>query len=522
MTPNNQPFVSYAQNFEDVMLWRALEDVQNGFYVDVGAYLPVTNSVTKAFYDRGWRGINIEPIGTPYRKLAENRPRDINLQIAVGQSDQETVLYEIKDGLSTLNPEVAQSHREDGYQVTESSIRVKTLNAIFEEHVRSSIHFLKIDVEGHEKEVLQGIDFSHWRPWIILVESTIPNTEAPNFSVWEELILGSSYHHVYFDGLNRFYVADEHHGLDSSFSKPPNVFDNFVSHRFHEAQVSLAEKKDRIGQLAQELRAHLERLTAAQDRVLDLQNQLNHYKDTHHRELEAKNKEIFSLHEQLLNAKNEISSREQKIISLQDQLSQMEDRISSTEEKMGLLNDKVGSLEHQLSLQEEELAQKIRTLEEKEEQIRSLKNQRDDLSNQLHSTRDELRQLSQSADFYISKYHELLQSRSWKMTAPLRWVGRVFKKLSGWVALGSVKRSLFHFLQRSRNHSRVQPIADRFRAQHLDFWNRVKGILISDTSDPHAEEPAPVAQSVPGLDDDTAYFVDLFRRKHQEQNQGMI
>lgn len=54
-------FISYAQNYEDVMLWRALKHIANGFYIDVGAAWPDKHSVTKAFYDRGWRGINIEP-----------------------------------------------------------------------------------------------------------------------------------------------------------------------------------------------------------------------------------------------------------------------------------------------------------------------------------------------------------------------------------------------------------------------------------------------------------------------------
>jgi hypothetical protein len=55
-------FISYAQNNEDVLLWRALGHVQDGFYIDVGASDPVEHSVTRAFYDAGWRGINIEPL----------------------------------------------------------------------------------------------------------------------------------------------------------------------------------------------------------------------------------------------------------------------------------------------------------------------------------------------------------------------------------------------------------------------------------------------------------------------------
>jgi hypothetical protein len=35
--PQDMTFISYAQNYEDVMLWRALKDVSNGFWIDDGA-----------------------------------------------------------------------------------------------------------------------------------------------------------------------------------------------------------------------------------------------------------------------------------------------------------------------------------------------------------------------------------------------------------------------------------------------------------------------------------------------------
>lgn len=53
--------ISYAQNFEDVMLMRALASIEKGFYIDVGAAWPDQDSVTKAFYEKGWLGVNIEP-----------------------------------------------------------------------------------------------------------------------------------------------------------------------------------------------------------------------------------------------------------------------------------------------------------------------------------------------------------------------------------------------------------------------------------------------------------------------------
>ena len=54
--------ISYAQNFEDVMLWRALQHVGAGYYVDIGANDPVVDSVTRWFYEQGWSGLNIEPV----------------------------------------------------------------------------------------------------------------------------------------------------------------------------------------------------------------------------------------------------------------------------------------------------------------------------------------------------------------------------------------------------------------------------------------------------------------------------
>ena len=97
-------FFSFAQNFEDVMLHRALRGVTGGFYIDVGAADPTINSVTAAFYAMGWRGVNIEPDTRRYSLLASLRPRDTNLNAAVGQDDAEgIVFYQMeKPDLSTV------------------------------------------------------------------------------------------------------------------------------------------------------------------------------------------------------------------------------------------------------------------------------------------------------------------------------------------------------------------------------------------------------------------------------------
>ena len=222
-------FISYSQNFEDVMLWRALKDVTQGFYIDVGAHHPDHDSVTKSFYDKGWNGINIEPVAQWFELLELGRERDINLLTAVGSSEGELNFYEIPGtGLSTLDESVARLHAHNNeHEVITRNVSVRTLTDICKEYNIEDIHFLKIDVEGAEKLVIEGVNFNSINPWIILVESTYPNTQNEAFSSWEFMLLDAGYTFVYFDGLNRFYVSSEHRELTQRFSSPPNVFDDF-------------------------------------------------------------------------------------------------------------------------------------------------------------------------------------------------------------------------------------------------------------------------------------------------------
>ncbi|MDR0441742.1 MAG: FkbM family methyltransferase, partial [Candidatus Accumulibacter sp.] len=223
-------FISYAQNFEDVMLWRALGEVGQGFYIDVGANDPVIDSVTKAFYERGWRGINIEPLPSCHAALARERPEDINLQCAAGATAGELELWEPDDisGWASLSPEVVARYQGAGRQGTPRMVRVMTLGEICKQYVRGEIHFLKIDVEGCEAEVIAGMDCAGFRPWILVIEATEPDSSVENYQHWEPMLLAWAYDFAYADGLNRFYVAREHGDLRERLRLPPNVFDDFV------------------------------------------------------------------------------------------------------------------------------------------------------------------------------------------------------------------------------------------------------------------------------------------------------
>jgi len=219
----------YAQNFEDVVLSRVFRDQEAGFYIDVGAWDPVEYSVTLHFYQRGWRGINVEPIPALHARLVAARPEDVNLNAALGAERGSKLFYECAStALSTFDPDNADRLRVNGETVTEHRVDVRTLADICGEFCRGrTIDFLKIDVEGWEPQVIRGADWRAFRPRVLVIEATKPETDEPAWQDWEADILGADYLFGYFDGLSRFYVRREEAELLRHFERPPGLFDGF-------------------------------------------------------------------------------------------------------------------------------------------------------------------------------------------------------------------------------------------------------------------------------------------------------
>ena len=221
-------FISYAQNGEDVVLWRALRHVTNGTYVDVGACDPTHFSVTKAFYDRGWSGINVEPVGEYVNRLRAQRQRDTTFQVAAGASNGLATFHLAPGtGLSSLSSERAEHVGTLGFSVETVSVDVRRLDGLIAESPLAGheIHFLKIDVEGTEASVLAGIDLSIIRPWVIMIESTELFSARETVSEWFPPLIAHNYTHALFDGLNSIFVADEHIDLLPLLSYPACVHD---------------------------------------------------------------------------------------------------------------------------------------------------------------------------------------------------------------------------------------------------------------------------------------------------------
>jgi FkbM family methyltransferase len=232
--------ISYAQNFEDVMLARLFAGQESGFYVDIGAGHPSRLSVTKHFYDHGWHGINVEPIANNWELFLKERPRDTNLNVAIARRPGRRAFCEVLDdsGLSTLDVERTTEIESTGRSTVRYEVDCVTGDSILEAHA-GEIDFLKIDVEGAEAEVLMSIDLGRHRPRVLVVEAVAPMATFPGWErfapdehercgAWEPRVLESGYVLAHFDGLNRFYLREDLRHLAHRLSIPPGVFDFIV------------------------------------------------------------------------------------------------------------------------------------------------------------------------------------------------------------------------------------------------------------------------------------------------------
>lgn len=171
-----------------------------GTFCEVGAHDGVTYSNTWGLANSGWTGIYIEPI-EEYANKCRLEHKDNKVKVidcACSNYDGEITLFKGQDIYS------ANSEMVKGQPVF---VPCKTLDTILQKHLKAQLDLLVIDVEFHEKEVLEGFTVDAWQPKMVIIEAHESHeNEAYRLNADYINEYFKWYKKIYSDGINNIYV----------------------------------------------------------------------------------------------------------------------------------------------------------------------------------------------------------------------------------------------------------------------------------------------------------------------------
>ncbi|MDF2433976.1 MAG: hypothetical protein JWP44_3607 [Mucilaginibacter sp.] len=188
---------SYSQSGEDLIIDFIFNHIgiSHPSYLDIGAHHPFYLSNTAHFYERGCRGINIEPDPELIKLFVQYRKEDLNLNIGIGAEIGNADFYIISSPtLNTFSKKEAENYINEGdYKITNIiNIPVNSLKNIIAEHSEGVFpDFLNIDAEGIDEHIIKSIDYTKSCPLVICIETLtfsasgngVKNTSISSFLV---------------------------------------------------------------------------------------------------------------------------------------------------------------------------------------------------------------------------------------------------------------------------------------------------------------------------------------------------
>ena len=151
---------SFSQFGEDLFIAEFFANQKEGKYVDLGAFHPMRLSNTYLLFKKGWSGTNIDlnPITIDLFNLARKNDDNICCLMAGKENLLKDVYFEDWSAANSITSNKNLSERKQ--------MKTKT----FESLIYKNFDFLNIDLEGHDYEILQTIDFKKFNPKLICIE----------------------------------------------------------------------------------------------------------------------------------------------------------------------------------------------------------------------------------------------------------------------------------------------------------------------------------------------------------------
>ncbi len=160
-----------------------LLEAPEGVYLEVGAWRPQEQSNSWQFYERGWRGVLVEPIPQAWPALLANRVGDCLYPFALSSKPGYGKIW-ANGPTSSLRPD---QNPVDTCQVV---VETRTLAQLVAEYSLYKIDLCTIDVEGWEDSVFAGCDWDTFRPQVLMVECLDDNAN------WRQAVDDQGYREI--------------------------------------------------------------------------------------------------------------------------------------------------------------------------------------------------------------------------------------------------------------------------------------------------------------------------------------
>jgi len=205
----------------DIIFENFFGKINDGCFVEVGAYDGEYTSNTCGLADIGWKGYYIEPVPEYYKKCKKRHENNdvVVSNHAIGAENKD---IEINSGgpLSTIRDDIQVLFQSLSWarscfdNTTKIPIKMVTLEQYLNEHnVPQNFELLNIDVEGFEWEVLQNFEIQKWKPQMVIIELHDSN---PDYKIIKNQCLNlvnyfqlHNYKIVFKDLSNTVYVTED-------------------------------------------------------------------------------------------------------------------------------------------------------------------------------------------------------------------------------------------------------------------------------------------------------------------------
>jgi FkbM family methyltransferase len=153
------PRIHYAENGEDRWIDQNYKLPDTGTYLDIGCAHPQYWSNSYFLRAKGWKGIAVD--ANPNYKQDWDKS-------GLGDTFVNAIVSSVPNVHFAINNQNIAISRVEG----EGSMPTISATKLLQDRGITKLDFLSIDVEGHECEVINSLDFDIYRPEFIILEHT--------------------------------------------------------------------------------------------------------------------------------------------------------------------------------------------------------------------------------------------------------------------------------------------------------------------------------------------------------------